>query len=209
MIFRQYAALTDKVADHYEATATAVECTEQCFLDPFCQTLYTVGIEHEFVIVQIVDNDIVGAVAAVTQTARRLPTSACEKGAAVAGYERTLLPRSSFFCAPKSAIYRWLNSNSACMSPNSVFAISCDLLTSTITFNSRTSCALSHKGMNTSKWVLLACPRAHSATYFRVAGSTYRVGGFDMKRCAIRMLACFLVVGVVREIVIYERRIIR
>ena len=91
---RQYAALTDKVADHYEATATAVECTEQCFLDPFCQTLYTVGIEHEFVIVQIVDNDIVGAVAAVTQTARRLPTSACEKGAAVAGYERTLLPRS-------------------------------------------------------------------------------------------------------------------
>ena len=88
----QDAGLADEVADHDEAAAAAVEGSEEGFFDPVGEVLDAGGVLAELVVVEIVDDDVVGAVGAVAQTAGTLTAAAGKEGGAVFGYEFAFFP---------------------------------------------------------------------------------------------------------------------
>ena len=49
----------DKVSDHDEAASAYVECSEQSLLHPVGEFLYALFVAAEFVIIKVIDDDIV------------------------------------------------------------------------------------------------------------------------------------------------------
>ena len=88
----QYRVLTDEVAHHDEAAASHVEGTEQCLLDPIREFPDTPLITAEFVVIQVIDDDIVRSCFTLTQTARRLSTAHGQELHAVSCGELALHP---------------------------------------------------------------------------------------------------------------------
>ena len=69
------AGLADEVADHNEASTPPIEGTEEGFTYPVGELAYAVFILDELVIIEVIDDDVVGAMRAVAQTTGGLPTA--------------------------------------------------------------------------------------------------------------------------------------
>lgn len=91
----KHAGLADEVADHDEATAASVERAEEGFLDPVGELADARGVLAELVVVEVVDDDVVGARGAVAQTAGALAAATGEEGGAVFGDELSFFPGSA------------------------------------------------------------------------------------------------------------------
>ena len=129
--------------------------------------MYALLVSAELVVVEVVDDDVVWSSLAVTQSTRRLSTPTSEELDSAFGLELPLLPVAvgllkaevgddALVGRPKSAMMRWLNCSSACMSPSSRSAASSDFPTMTMKLMSRLGWNMSQSGMKMSKWVDLA-----------------------------------------------------
>ena len=87
----------DKVADHDKTATANVERTEQSLLHPIGQILYTLFIPAYLVIVQVVDDNIIRASLAVTETTGRLSTANSKELGTALGLEFSLKPRTEVF----------------------------------------------------------------------------------------------------------------
>ncbi len=87
----------DKVSDHDEASASYIECAEESFFDPVGHFADAPFVAAEFIVVEVVDNDIVGSCFAVSESARRLSASASEELYTGGGFELSFRPRGVAF----------------------------------------------------------------------------------------------------------------
>lgn len=65
----EYGVFSYEVADHDKSPSSPVECSEQCFFHPVGESCDACGAFAQFVVVEVVDDDIVGSVGAVAQSA--------------------------------------------------------------------------------------------------------------------------------------------
>ena len=88
----QYRVLADEVAHHDEAATSHIQGTEQCLLDPIGEFPDTPLITAEFIVIEVIDNDVVGSCFTFTQTTRRLPPAHSQELHAVSCGELTFHP---------------------------------------------------------------------------------------------------------------------
>ena len=89
---RQDRSLRDEVAHHEETATSYIQRTEKCLLHPICKLMDTPLVTAEFVVVEVVDDDIVRTRLTLTETTRRLPTATGQEIHPVLGGELTLRP---------------------------------------------------------------------------------------------------------------------
>lgn len=91
----------DKVSDHKESSPPAVERAEESGAHPVEQFGDPRGAFNEFVVVEVVDYDIVGPVGPVSETSRRLTTTTGKKGHFGASYKFAFFPRAGIVLLSK------------------------------------------------------------------------------------------------------------
>ena len=89
---RQDRSLGDEVADHEEAATSYIQRTEKCLLHPVGEFADTPLVTAKFVVVEVVDDNVVRTRLTLTETTWRLPTATSQEIHPVLGGELTLRP---------------------------------------------------------------------------------------------------------------------
>ena len=90
----QHAGFGDEVAHHDEAATAGVEGAKQCLLDPCGEVCHAGLVAAELVIVEVIDNDVVGPALLVAQSAGALSASTGEEGHLTAGDKLAVGPHA-------------------------------------------------------------------------------------------------------------------
>ncbi len=205
---RQHGVLADKVADHDEASSAAVERSEQGFFHPLNKFRHAGLVLAQFIVVEVVDDDIVGTAASVAQTARGLSAAAGEECAAVGRHELAVLPIARVILHAEVGdillvvLQLRLQVAEQCFGVLLGFADENHYvdLARFLYFQPQ-----GNENVEVRTLGVAACPFFDS---FIVRVLADAVGSLDVKRCAFGMLACRRVVGIVREIVVHEEVIV-
>ena len=204
----QHRVLADKVADHDEASAAAVERSEQGFLHPIHEPLHTCLVPAQFVVVEVVDDDIVGAAASVAQAARGLPAAAGEEGAAVGRHKLAVLPIACVILHAEVGDILLVVLQLRLQVSEQRFGVLLGLanedhyvdLARLLYFQPQ-----GHEDVEVRTLGVTACPLFDS---FIVRVLADAVRGLDVKRGALGMFSRRRVVGVVREVMVYEEVVV-
>ena len=97
----QDGVLADEVPDHYEAPAPHVEGAEEGLLDPVGHLADPALVAAELVVVEVVDDDVVGPGLPVPESSRRLPAPAGEELHPGVRPELAVQPRAAVFLLPE------------------------------------------------------------------------------------------------------------
>lgn len=89
---RQDGSLGDEVADHEEAATSYIQSTEKCLFHPVGEFADTPLVTAKFVVVEVVDDNVVRTRLTLTETTWRLPTATSQEIHPVLGGELTLRP---------------------------------------------------------------------------------------------------------------------
>ena len=91
----EYGVLGNQVADHDKTATANIERTEEGRLYPGRKLTYTLLVLAEFVIVKVIDDDIIRAGFPITETSGALTTTTCQKLNAAVRLEFSVGPVSS------------------------------------------------------------------------------------------------------------------
>lgn len=205
---RQHGVLADEVADHNEPPATAVECTEQGLLDPVREALHAALVLAQLVVVEVVDRDVVGSSAAVTQAARGLSSAACEEGATVGRNETAFLPVARVVLHAEVGDIASVELQLGLQVAEQRLGILLGLadkdhdvqLARLLNFEPHRN-----EDVEMGAFGMAACPFLDTLV---VAVAEHAVRRLDLERGARGMLACRRVVGIMREVIFDEEIVI-
>ena len=93
----QYHVLRESVSDHQEAPAPHVQRPEERLLHPLRAFPYAFFVARHFVIIEVVDNDVIGPLRLLLQPTRRLPATDGKPLCAAGRGELASLPVACIF----------------------------------------------------------------------------------------------------------------
>ena len=88
----QHRVFRNEVPDHDKASPAHIQCTKKGFFYPVCNVMHPFLIAAQFVVIQVIDDDVVRTCFPVAQTTRRLSASASQEFHPVGRLELPILP---------------------------------------------------------------------------------------------------------------------